>query len=337
MRKVSNRRRKKESFISKLKNSFFTIMLTIAILFGIQLYTAPLSFAAKSGVNLKFAQVSDVHFSTYEENTSYKLLAESKNLLIDVIDQINNTIGIEFVMFTGDQINKPYEKELSAFLPIANMLNVPWFFSFGNHDVCFGGYLTKSLYLDIVNGKYLHFNHKKPYYTFIPKKGFVCIVLDTTIDSRLTSNGEIDKEQLNWLQEQLKIAKDNTVLIFSHVPIKHTFDSEDHRLLNSEEVLQVLKSYNNPIIAFSGHYHMTKVIKDDNVLFVSTPSLVTYPNAYRIININNQKNKVIVDLYLKDTRLTDVQKRAKLRVFASSRLFGEEEDRTWTYEIERGK
>ena len=74
------------------------------------------------------------------------MIAESPKLLDDVIDQINSTPNVSFVMFTGDQIDKSFEKELSAFLPHTTKLNAPWYFAFGNHDTCIGGYLTPALY-----------------------------------------------------------------------------------------------------------------------------------------------------------------------------------------------
>ena len=59
---------------------------------------------------LTFAQISDVHFSTVNSNKSYRLLAESRELLDDAINQVNEVPHLDFVMFTGDMINKPYEK-----------------------------------------------------------------------------------------------------------------------------------------------------------------------------------------------------------------------------------
>ena len=96
-----------------------------------------------------------------------------------------------------------------------------------------------------------------------------------------------------------------------------------------------LYSYNRPIIWLSGHYHSTKVIQDGKLLFISSPSLISYPNAYRIVNINSQKDKVLVDLYFKETNLKDIKNRAKLRVIFSGLLEGEESDRSGSYELIR--
>ena len=150
-------RRKKETFLFKLKNTVTTLLLTCVMLFFVQGYT--------NASSLRFVQVSDTHFLNNGANTTFKMIAESPKLLDDAIDQINTTPNVDFVMFTGDLIDKPYEIELQAVLPHVKKLNYPWYFAFGNHDICVGGYLTKSLYLSILrkNKKVYDFNHSQWY------------------------------------------------------------------------------------------------------------------------------------------------------------------------------
>lgn len=323
---MKKKRSKKDNFSSKIKNALFTIMLTAIMLCGLQVYSASC---------LKFAQVSDVHFYTGENNTSYKMIAESGKLLDDAVNQINETPNISFVMFTGDQIDKSFEKELKAFLPHAQRLNAPWYITFGNHDTCIGGYLTPKVYLDMVNKANPNFEYKKPYYSFVPQKGYKAIVLDTIIRDRLTSNGYIEKEQIEWLDNELKKSQKDVILIFMHVPIVEPFPSPNHKLLNANEVQTVLEKYKNPIAVFQGHYHATKITQQNNILYVSTPSMVSYPNAFRIINISNHRNKVVFDIQMKETNEKNVQKLAKLLVFASSLYTGEEKDQSYTYTIKK--
>jgi len=255
--------------------------------------------------------------------------------LADAVDQINTTPGIDFTMFTGDMVNTPYQKELMTFLSYANKLNAPWYAVYGNHDICVGGYLSKKLYLDILNGHNKNFHFAHPYYSFVPKKGYKVIGLDSIIDDRITANGRIDEVQLKWLDKELSKSKNDVVLIFMHVPMVEPLHSQSHALLNADEVLNVLNKYKNPIAVFSGHYHATKVTKLGNVLHVSTPSMVSYPNAFRIVKISNQKDKTIFDIEFKETRYKDVQKRAKMLAFGSRTYFGADADRSATYVIDK--
>ncbi len=326
-RKRSKKKEKrKESMISRALSGMFTIILAGIMVYGLQCYSAS---------DLKFAQVSDVHFSTRNVNTSFKLTAESPKLLDDVIAQINETPDINFVMFTGDLIDKPFEKELTAVLPHVEKLKYPWYFAFGNHDPCVGGFLTKNLYLEILRTHNENFKFTKPYYSFSPRKGYKVIALDTIIDTRITSNGEISQEQLQWLDKELSSAKKDIVLIFMHVPIIEPFPSEGHRLLNAGEVQALIEKYKNPIAVFQGHYHANKITQRDNVLYVSSPALVSYPNAFRIINIKNGRKKVTFDIRQKDTRETNIRNLAKMMVFSSSLYAGEEKDRNGVFEIKK--
>ena len=265
---------KKETTAAKFKNWTISIILACLMLFGLQCYSKTSS--------LKFAQVSDVHYYTGQNNTTYKMVAESSKLLDDAIEQINAEPDVSFVMFTGDLIDKSFEKELSAFLPHTKNLNVPWYFAFGNHDTMIGGYLTPRVYMDLVNNYNKNYKFERSYYAFTPQKGFRVIVLDTIIRDRLTSNGYLGDEQLKWLDKELKDAQKSTVLIFMHVPILEPFNSPNHRLLDADKTEEIIKKYKNPIAVFQGHYHAAKITQKDNVLYVSCPSLVSerFQNDY---------------------------------------------------------
>lgn len=307
--------------------------LIVVILAGIFFFI----FNASTSANeLTFAQISDAHYSSDKVNTSYRLNAESKKLLEDAISQVNLTPNIKFVVFTGDMVNKSRKDDLLQFIDIANTLNKPWYAVFGNHDINIGGYLSKAKYSEILAEKNTTLTKiQKSYYSFVPQKGYKVIILDSIIDTKITANGEIDKEQLKWLDNELEKSKKDIVLIFTHVPIVEPFSSPGHKLLNDKEVLEILSKYKNPIAVFQGHYHTTKIIPKSNLLFVSTPSLVSYPNAFRIIKIKNNKNNVIFDIKFKETNLKDIQQIAKMMVFSADLYYGKDTDRDFVYKIQK--
>ena len=283
--------------------------------------------------NLKFAQISDVHYSNYEKDTSFKVLSKTGELFNDAICQVNNTPNVDFVMFTGDLINQPRQEQLLCFINYANMLVYPWYAVLGNHDVAYKGTLTKQMFFDIINGHNPNPCVQKPYYSFVPKKGYKVIGLDTIIDYQKTSQGEVPQEELDWLKQERDNSRGDIIIIFTHVPLIEPFPSEAHRMKNSYDVKLLLKKYPNPIIVCSGHYHAVKVFQEDNVLYISTPSLASYPNAFRIINVNPSRRKVIVDVYLKETTLKTYQAQSKIKCRGANMLYGMEKDRTNTFEI----
>lgn len=317
-------KRKKESFFSKIINCVLTLLIACAI--GSQVCTA-------ANNNLRVAQVSDAHFSSFEENTSYKFLKKSPELLDDVIFQINTSGPYDFVMFTGDLVNKPKVSELEKFISHANNLVYPWYAIDGNHDISIDGPLTKRKFLETLAANNDNMQQENIYYAFTPKKGFRVICLDSIIDYKLTSNGEISNEEFMWLTQELEKHVKDTVIVCSHVPIIEPFSSPNHKMQNEYEVRKLLKTHKNPLIVLQGHYHTTKIIQDDNMLVVACPSLVTYPNSFRVVNINSNKQRTLVDVYLKETNLKDIQSRSKLRLMGTERLYGEESDRNASFEL----
>lgn len=325
--KKTVRRTKKEPIMTRIKNWSISLLLAAAMLYGLQCYSSTSA--------LKFAQLSDVHFYTGSNNTTYKMIGESPKLLDDAISQINAIPNVSFVMFTGDLIDKPFEKELSAFLPHTEKLNAPWYFAFGNHDTMYGGYLTPKVYMELVNKYNKNYKFEKSYYSFVPQKGYKVIVLDSIIRDRLTANGRIGDEQLAWLDNELANSKNDTVLIFMHVPILEPYNSPNHRLLDADKVEAIFSKYKNPIAVFQGHYHGAKITQKGNVLYVSCPALVSYPNAFRMVTVTNYRNKVVFNIQNKETNLKNVQKLAKLLVFGTSVYSGEEKDKNATITIKK--
>ncbi len=314
---MAKRAKKKKSFLSRF---VYWGLFAIFVYFGVN----ALSYAEP----LKFAHISDVHLSDKTVDTSYKLLSHTKELFKDEIEQINSVPNVDFVIVTGDLIDKPRKPLLEQACNQMNKLKAPWYFTFGNHDAAVGTSFTKDKYFDYVKKHNKNMDSDTFYYSFVPKKGYRVIVLDGSVDDKITATGEISEEQLKWLDIQLSQAKiaQQIPLIFLHFPLHEPFPSFHHRIVNADEFYTVLHKYKMPMAIFSGHYHAAKIYKEDNILHVSTPSLATYPNAFRIVTVNNLKNKVIFTFDFRETNLKELQKKAKLMTFSASTLAGEESD-----------
>jgi len=101
-------------------------------------------------------------------------------------------------------------------------------------------------------------------------------------------NGGIDEPQLEWLQHSLQLARDNDekVIIFSHQPIHPGSSWPTCLVWNYDEVLDILRSYKDVIIAsFSGHAHKGGYIRDEEsgihfrsveAVLESSPPIRTY-------------------------------------------------------------
>lgn len=328
MAKKTYKKEKRETFGQKFVNIILTVLIACAI--SSQVCTA-------ANNNLRIAQVSDPHFSSFEDNTSYKFLKKSPELLDDAIFQINTSGPYDFVIFTGDLINVPKISELEKFLTHAASLIYPWYAIDGNHDISIDGPLTKDEFIKILNKNNKKMNSDTIYYAFTPKKGYRVICLDSIIDYKITTNGEIPEKEVDWLRCELNSHKKDVVIICTHVPIEEPFSSPNHTLNNASEIKTLLRGYDNPIIVLQGHYHAVKAKQSGNIVYISAPSLVTYPNAFRVININSNKHRTMVDVFLKETGLKDIQSRSRLRVLGTDLLSGSEEDRNISFEIKNNK
>ena len=326
MSKKSYKKKQEESFLTKVVNWVLTLVLAFVI--GSQVCTA-------ANNNIRIVQISDAHFSSFEDNTSYKMLKNSGELLDDAIMQINTSGAYDFVIFTGDLVNKPKTSELELFIKHANNLVYPWYAVDGNHDICIDGPLTKSKFMSLLAENNSKMNQKNIYYAFTPKRGYRVICLDSIIDNKITTNGRISDEQLEWLQKELKTYKKETIILCTHVPVVEPYSSSNHKMENEYELKRILKSHTNPIIVLQGHYHAARLVQKDNLLIVACPSLVSFPNAFRVININMNKNKVKVDVFLKETNLKEVQTHARVRLMGTQLLYGEESDRNNSFEMRR--
>ncbi|MFH0702355.1 MAG: metallophosphoesterase [bacterium] len=285
---------------------------------------------------IKFAQVSDIHLDLKaREDWNKRLLIYSKQLLQDAIDQINGIKDIDFVVFSGDMINSPSESAFMTFIKMANTLKVPWYAAMGNHDIGIKSEFNKSRFLNILNQKNKNFKSNNPYYSFVPKKGFLVIVMDGVIGNKIIANGFFSKESLIWLEAQLKNNKDSKIIIIQHFPIIEPFKSSSHRVINAREYLEILNKYHNVLAVLSGHYHATKIIRLCNVIHVSTPALVEYPNAFRVITIKDKDNETELDFVFKETRLKNLQEKSKKRSKSYKLLYGEESDRNATVIIDK--
>jgi hypothetical protein len=119
------------------------------------------------------------------------------------------------------------------------------------------------------------------------------IGLDT---SRANSTeGFVSSDQLEWLQEDLKNARNRFVFVVSHHPLlpPPPFDSgppwDEYLVPQAPNVREVLNTSPDVRLALSGHVNVTKIEREKNIWYVSSPSLVVYPCAFRIFRINPER------------------------------------------------
>ncbi len=265
--------------------------------------------------DLRIVHISDTHIETSPKNVRQRLYANAEELLQDAVKQINQMKNIDIVLFSGDVVNKPTPQNYFLFTKIANGLNYFWLNAVGNHDTSALREFDKEKYLFFMNSHNRLYNFKNNYFSYKPKKGYAIISLDGGIDDRISANGYFSREQLEWLDVKLKKLKKNKVIILQHFPVVEPFRSVSHVTLNTKEYNAVINKHKNVIAILSGHYHCAKITEKDGILHVSTPALVEYPNAFRVITFKKIKDKkgkgVEIKLELVETGLKELREKSK--------------------------
>lgn len=237
--------------------------------------------------DIKFIQITDSHFSNTGDDYSQREVENSKNVLEKTINDINSIPDVDFVVFSGDNIDKANETDLKAFLKIANKLKFPYYVVIGNHEVFKSQNLDKKEYMKIV-GKYSkNCRPKNANYVF-KKKGVVFLVVDGAKEVIPGPAGYYKKDTLKWLDKELDKYKGDNVVILQHFPIVPPYYNRTHTTYDIESYENVLKKHSNVEAIFSGHYHANGEKMVNGVYHVSTPALVEPPHNYKVIDISTK-------------------------------------------------
>jgi len=266
-------------------NKFFK--LTFLFIFILAFISEPV--LAKE---LRIIQFSDIHLDTKNPDKPVRKFASSVPMFKKAIFKVN-ILRPNIVVFSGDMVNKPVESEFDVFLKNAKTLNVQFYPVFGNHDVGVNGGLSKKTMISKLNQNCNWLNLEKPYYALIQNE-YVFIFMDGTTDKIITSTGTFSNEALAFLDQTLSQYSDKKAIIVQHFPLMTPFKSASHEVTNKAQYLSILDKHKNVIMVLAGHYHSSKTVERNNVLHITTPSMIEYPHAFRYITVNSDKDKITI-------------------------------------------
>ena len=254
-------------------------------------------YAYKSFKPFKMAFISDIHLSL-TRNDDKVLYKESLVITQDVIRSVNKTKDIDFIIFGGDLIdNQDHEfTDLPMLLDILSELKSPYYAIAGDRDMDFSKNYSQWDFLDEFNRKDISGN-RQSYWTIEPVKDVLVIGLDTTIKN--TASGKITEEQLNWLDKTLNDNKDKFTIITMHHPAIPVMNSaqkyiwSEFLIKNPEDFVKIIQKYPQVKLVINGHSHINYAKEVNNTVFLSSPSIVAYPNQYPLITV--YKDKIIIN------------------------------------------
>ncbi|MEW6202702.1 MAG: metallophosphoesterase [bacterium] len=250
-----------------------------------------------------FIHISDVHIT-------FPIIADSMdgdnpNALFERLAEEINIINPAFVLITGDvtmstegitrllfqkgmtlgqfvqeRMKLLVKEEFDAFLEILNRFRVPTFVIPGNHDMV--GTVNKVAmenWQDTMGRRYFSFDFGGAHFSGFDNSAqfeMAKMIYDTHPDFT-----EIDKEQLDWLEEDLKNNQDKKIIVlFYHVP----YTKQD-----KTAVTELAGRYGVKL-ALAGHLHDDSAMRygDAQTSWVRTASNLDF-GAYRVIRVRGDE------------------------------------------------
>lgn len=229
-----------------------------------------------------FIQLSDTQFGMYEDNTSFEKETELYEKAVIHI----NRLKPDFVVITGDLINKPDSKEqLAEFKRITAKItpDIPVYLTPGNHDVKNEpDKLSIKQYLKNFHYQWFSFEHK----------GSRFIGVNSSVIK--TNLSKYERKQFNFIKKELKKSKAAIhKLVFCHYPFFNSkFDENEGYsnigLENRKKYLDLFAD-NGVDAVFAGHLHDNNEVEYKDMQLITTCAvgkpLGDAPSGFRVITV----------------------------------------------------
>lgn len=253
----------------------------------------------------KIAHVTDLHLTLPEELRGLKGMKQrlgdgiigkyseqSITLIKLLIKELNGT-DADLVLFTGDLTDNGTSGQFEALTYHLRKLKKPYLVTTGNHD--FNSGLSFEQFSNYFDGNGFH--QEKPFYSQTLHPGIQLVVYDAVNPGE--EERTIPDEQLKWIQKEFIRHRDKLVILAGHHPVKEpsghiryvASESWSIRPKSRKAFKSLLLENSHVSLSLTGHYHTTRVDqlcpqRSSPLWQVSSPSLVSQPMAFRMIEIH---------------------------------------------------
>ena len=266
-----------------------------------------------------FGLIADVQYCDCN-TTGTRYYRSSKAKLTDAINVFKSN-SVSFLVNLGDMIDRNFES-FNPILDILNSSNLKTYHCTGNHDYAVEAGLkgkipvlqsggTRYYKVNIGNFRliFLEGNEVSTYSsenkeTSEEAAAYIQKLKDKGSINAYDWNGGIGKEQMKWIEAELKEAgnKGEKTIIFCHFPIAPV---NIHNLLNYEEVLPLIENNGTTVAWISGHNHAGNYSESGGVHFLTLKGMVetetvssfaiadVYSNRIEIRGFGNEKDRIL--------------------------------------------
>jgi len=205
-----------------------------------------------------FIVITDIHM---EKENTYGL-EKIKSI-------IETNTEIKFAVLCGDLTQTGAEQELKKILEIINSLPIPVYPVIGNHDIFFGNW---SVWKDLIGSTCYRVNTDSA----------TLFILDS-------ANAFLGKQQIDWLENELKSAHGKTdgnrVFVFSHANLFVGYPNSQQHADTRERARIISLLSGKCDIMFTGHSHERLIREAGGVLHISIEDFTTY-KTYCLVTVS---------------------------------------------------
>ncbi|NLP01211.1 MAG: hypothetical protein GX089_01815 [Fibrobacter sp.] len=214
--------------------------------------------------DVSFIHISDTHIGSSEDFSLFgRNTFQCASRLIDLIKKQN--IPLDFVVHTGDLINKPDQASAQLAKSLFSGIPCPLYTVNGNHDSAEFTSLLQT-------GTCRKYGPMK----FFEKDNYVFLFIDAKGAPEIDPHGLFTESHADFLNKFLNEHSESSVLIFIHFPalqLDCPWLDKDMLLINGDSFHKLLVGSPAKISGvFFGHIHKRVCIFRDNILYSSAPS-----------------------------------------------------------------
>jgi Icc protein len=227
----------------------------------LQSYSLSAASASHVKGELTFVQISDSHMG-FNKPANPDVAGTLKR----AVDKINGLpVAPEFMLHTGDisHLSRPEEFDtVDQILKSASARDV--FFVPGEHDVLEDNGAT-------YRERYARNAKGDGWYSF-DKKGVHFIGLVNVMNLRPGGLGALGKDQLEWLEDDVKhLSASTPIIVFAHIPLWTVYPEWGWGTDDSAQALSYLKRFGS-VSVLNGHIHQIMQKVEGNVTFHTAAS-----------------------------------------------------------------
>jgi 3',5'-cyclic AMP phosphodiesterase CpdA len=226
--------------------------------------------------DLRFVQITDVRYSK----------TDNSEVLSKVIKDVNKQKDVDFVVFTGDSLNKPSQENLEDFVKQVKKLKKPVYILIGDRDVNKHKDLSKKQFMAYLKKKLPNYKEEDINYTF-ERGGVVFIVADGAKDVIPSTIGYYKSDVTEWVDTSLNLYPKKNVIILQHFPIIPPENKENYITFKGDKYVEMLQKHDNVKAVVAGHFGVNKEETVNGIVHISTAPAP----YYRIIDITNCTSK----------------------------------------------